>query len=317
MDFRSLRYFVTVAEELNFTQAAKRLHMSQPPLSSQIRDMELDLGTDLFIRGKRHLQLTEAGRILYRRAQQMIELAEKTREEIEALGNELAGKICIGLVEGRAPFLAARWIAGFQEEFPRVRYEMWNGSSDDVVERLQRGLADVAVIAAPYDREHLEGFPVGEEPWIAIIPASHPLAEDGDSPVELKALAGENLILPQRKSRVEAIERWFAGVGGEVKVLCNLSNYLDAVALVEQNAGIAIFPQTTYTPNRHVVSRVIINPAKRAEYVLVWNRGQMPAGVAGEFIRYVQDFMEEDRIHQERFRVREHEFTIPEGASIL
>ena len=133
----------------------------------------------------------------------------------------------------------------------------------------------------------------------------------------LRELVGEPLIVPQRKSRIEAIERWFSGIGAGVDILCTLSNYLDAVALVEQNAGIAIFPQTTYTPNRHVVSRVIVEPAKMAEYVLVWNRGQQPTGVAGEFIQYVQDFLEEDRIHQERFRVKEQEFVIPEGAQLL
>ena len=236
---------------------------------------------------------------------------------MRSLEQELSGKVCIGIVAGRAPFLAARWIAGFHEEFPLVRYELWDGSSDDVLERLQRGLVDVAVIAAPFDTEHLEGFTVGTEPWVALIHHEHPLACMDSDTLDLKELVGKSLIVPQRPSRMEAVKRWFAGIGSEANILCALSNYTDAIALVEQNVGIAIFPQTTYTPNPHVVSKVIVNPAKMAEYMLVWNRERFPTGVVGEFIQYVQDFMEEDRIHQERFRVKEQEFVIPEGAQLL
>ena len=119
MDLRALRYFVTVAEELNITRAAEKLNMSQPPLSNQMKSLEEELGTQLFIRGKRHLTMTEAGTVLYRRALQLLELSEQTQEEIRSLDG-LAGKLNIGLIEGRAPYLLARWISGFRMEFPQV-----------------------------------------------------------------------------------------------------------------------------------------------------------------------------------------------------
>ncbi len=312
MDFRSLQYFVTVAQELNFTRAAEKLHMSQPPLSSQIRDLEEDLGAKLFLRGKRRLQLTDAGALLLQRAIQILEISEKARLDLTSLGNELSGTIRFGMVEGRAPYLTARWIAGFREEYPLVRYELWNGSSDDVLDQLHRGLVDLAVIAAPYDTEHLDGFSVGREPWVAIIPREHPLAMLPGSEIALSSLVGQPLIIPRRKSRVEAIRRWFGGIGAEPDILCEMSNYMDAVALAEQNVGISIFPQTTYTPNAHVVSKLITQPAKQVEYVLIWERGQR-ANLVREFIRYVQDFTEADLIHTERFRVREPEIELPEG----
>ena len=299
MDFRSLQYFIAVAQELNFTRAAEKLQMSQPPLSSQIKALEEELGVQLFIRGKRRLTLTEAGTLLLQRAVQMMELSEKTRRDLSSLGNELSGTICLGMVEGRAPYLAARWIAGFQEEYPLVRYELWNGSSDDVLDQLHRGLADLAVIAAPYDIEHLDGFSVGREPWVAIISRSHPLAAVPGAELPLSSLVGQPLIVPRRKSRVEAIRE--------------MSNYMDAVALAEQNVGISIFPQTTYTPNAHVVSKVITQPMKQVEYVLVWERGQhLQTAPVQEFIRYVRDFIEADLIHTPRFQVREPEYQIPD-----
>ena len=127
MDLRALHYFVVVAEELNITRAAERLKMSQPPLSNQIKGLEEELGVPLFVRGKRRLTITEAGRLLYRRARQILELSDQTQQELMSMEG-LSGDLNISLVEGRAPYLLSRWIAGFRQEFPRVAIHLWNGS---------------------------------------------------------------------------------------------------------------------------------------------------------------------------------------------
>ncbi len=114
MDLRTLEYFTVVARELNISRAAEKLSMSQPPLSSQMKNLEEDLGVILFKRGKRRLTLTGAGAHLLHRAEQILELADKTRNELQNMKSSVSGNICLGTVEGRAPFLAARWIAGFR-----------------------------------------------------------------------------------------------------------------------------------------------------------------------------------------------------------
>lgn len=317
MEMRTLRYFVVTAQELNITRAAEKLNMSQPPLSNQIRSLEEELGAQLFIRGKRRLQLTDAGSLLYRRAVQILELADKTKSEFETLGEGLSGTISLSMVEGRAPFLAARWIAGFRDEFPMVRYSLWNGSSDDALDRLQKGLADLALIAVPYDTEHLNALKVGSEPWVAIIPRDHPLAEWEGEELPLEKLAGEPLIVPSRKSRIDAIMHWFAEIGEEPDILCETANYLDSLALSEQNVGISIFPQTTYTPNALVVSKVISEPMKKIDYVLVWRKNERPTELVREFIEYVRDFIEGDLIHSPRFRVKGKEYILPDDVENL
>ena len=294
MELRTLHYFTVVAQELNITRAAEKLNMSQPPLSNQIRALEEELGVQLFIRGKRHLELTEEGGLLLRRAVQIQELADKTRQEIASLREGMTGVIYLSMVEGRAPFLAARWIAGFREEFPLVRYNLWNGSSDDVLDRLHKGLADLAVIAAPYDTEHLEGFSVGREPWIAMLHPDHPLAQPIGDTIPLSSLVGEPLIVPSRKSRMDAIRRWFGEVGAEPHILCEMSNYMDAAALTSQGVGISIFPQTVDVSNGLVVSKVVIQPSRQVEYILVWNRGQPPSGLTRKFIHFVQENLRND-----------------------
>lgn len=317
MDLRSLKYFTVVAQELNITRAAEKLNMSQPPLSNQLKALEEELGVTLLIRGKRHLQLTEAGNLLLRRANQILELADKTRQELADLKDGLSGTISIGIVEGRAPFLVSRWISGFREEFPRIQYSLWNGSSDDVLDRLYRGLVDIAVIAAPYDTEHLEGFQVGREPWVAIIPAGHPLAKVEGKQISLFSLAGEPLIVPSRKSRVDAIRKWFREIGEEPNIICEMSNYLDAVALSERGVGISIFPQTTYTPNALLVTKVITDSERQVEYVLVHSRELLPSPLINEFLNYVHDSIEEDSRKPLHVLIPEYEYIPPENTKFL
>ena len=113
MELRTLHYFITVARELNITRAAEKLNMSQPPLSNQIKGLEEELGVQLFLRGKRHLELTEEGALLLRRAVQIQELAEKTRQEIASLRQGMTGTVYLSMVEGQAP-------SGLTREF--IRY---------------------------------------------------------------------------------------------------------------------------------------------------------------------------------------------------
>lgn len=289
MDLRTLKYFTVVAEELNITHAAERLCMSQPPLSNQMKALEEELGVKLFIRGKRQLQLTDAGRLLLLRATQILDMTDKAQHEVMSLEGGMSGTINLGIVEGRAPFLIARWISGFKEEFPKVKYSMWNGSSDDVLDRLRQGLVDLAVIAAPYDTEHLEGITVGRGPWVAIMSRTNELAQIPGDEISLQSLAGKPLIVPSRPSRIDAIRAWFAEADAEPNIICTLSNYLDAVAMSELDIGITIFPRTTYTPNDLLVTKIITEPARQIEYVLVRMKNREPSELMTEFINFVRD----------------------------
>ena len=289
MDLRTLKYFTVVAEELNITHAAERLCMSQPPLSNQVKALEEELGVKLFIRGKRQLQLTDAGRLLLLRATQILDMTDKAQHEVMSLEGGMSGTINLGIVEGRAPFLIARWISGFKEEFPKVKYSMWNGSSDDVLDRLRQGLVDLAVIAAPYDTEHLEGITVGRGPWVAIMSRTNELAQIPGDEIPLQSLAGKPLIVPSRPSRIDAIRAWFAEADAEPNIICTLSNYLDAVAMSELDIGITIFPRTTYTPNDLLVTKIITEPARQIEYVLVRMKNREPSELMTEFINFVRD----------------------------
>lgn len=293
MDLRGLHYFSVVAEELNFTRAAQRLSMSQPPLSNQIKALEEELGMPLFVRGGRSLQLTEAGKVLYRRAAQLLDLAERTREEVSSLAMGLSGTLCLGSVAGLAPFLAARWLAGFREEYPLVRFEIVNGSSDDIIDQIQRGYMELGIIAAPYDSEHLEGIPVGDEPWCAIMSERNPLASAPDAPLPLKELAGQPLIVPHRRSRVDEIRSWFRQAGAEPHIIGEHSNYVDVLAMASADVGICIFPQTAPETMPGIVCRRIVEPSHRARYLLVRKRNASMSELSQTFLDFVTDYLQE------------------------
>ncbi len=289
MDFRTLQYFIAVAEELNFTRAAQRLDMSQPPLSNQIKALEMELGTQLFIRGKRQLALTESGRLLLRRSREIMEMADKARGEILSLGGELSGTISIGLVDGRAPYIGADIIKEFGLEFPMVKFHFWNGSSDDVIDRIYRGLLDVGIIAAPYDAEHLQGITVGRGLWSAMIPEDHELAKDKDTALPLKELSGHRIFIPERASRQESIRRWFKGIGAQPVIAGTLSNFETALAVASSGAAICVFPQSCQDTYPRIVTKVLTDPKRRAEYVLVWKADTYQRELVEEFIQFVRD----------------------------
>lgn len=316
MDLKALHYFVVVAEELNITHAAERLNMSQPPLSAQIKGLEEELGVPLFIRGKRHLTITDAGMHLYRRARQILELSDQARQELRSLDG-LSGDLHISLVEGRAPFLLARWIAGFRSEFPRVAIHLWNGSGDEAMERLQRGLADLALVATPYNAEQFSGISVGREPWVAMMSIDHPLAKEAGEFLPLRKLVGQPLYIPSRRSRLDTIHAWFGELDEEPNVAGDLSNYIDAVALAEQNAGICIYPMTTYNESDLIVKKIITESARQIEYALVWRCNERQTELQQEFINFVQDCLEEERRGTQSYRMPEKEYFPPEDTKYL
>ena len=290
--------------------------MSQPPLSSQIKGLEDELGVQLFIRGKRHLTTTDAGSHLYRRARQILELSDQTQQELQSLEG-LSGDLNISLVEGRAPFLLSRWIAGFRSEFPRVAIHLWNGSGDEVMERLHRGLADLALVALPYNAEQLDGITVGREPWVAMMSKSHPLAKEEGDFLPLRKLVGQPLYVPNRRSRIDAISTWFEELGEEPCIAGDLTNYIDAVALSEQNAGICIYPMTTYNESDLIVKKIITESARQIEYALIWRRNERHTELQQEFIYYVQDCIEEERKGTQTYLMPEREYFPPAETKYL
>ena len=148
MELRHIRYFKAVAEEKSFTKAAEQLAIAQPPLSRQIQDLEAELGTTLFLRTPHKVSLTEEGELFLQYANQILDLVNRSEEDVRERKEGLQGTLYIASVEGCGPRLFAEWIAGFGQKHPHVQYNLWNGNTDDVNNRVTKGLCEIAMITA-------------------------------------------------------------------------------------------------------------------------------------------------------------------------
>lgn len=292
MDLKALRYYITVAEELNITRAAEKLHMSQPPLSAQIKALEDELDTELFIRGGRRLVMTEPGQMLYRRAKEILSLTEKTKAEIHSMGEGMRGTISIGLVEGMAPNIAAEWFAGFVNRYPNIRFRILDGSTDDLLEKMRTGLISLAVITSPCDNSLFHSFRVGEERIGVLINKDHPLAMKEGDEIEIPDLAGENLMVPSKKSLIETIYSWFSEFDIEPRVVYETDSYLDAAALAGRFAGISIYPRTEFIPTDSLIFKKISGDDKKLEYLFVWRKGRPLPTIDVKFIDFVKTMVD-------------------------
>ena len=173
MDIRVLRYFLTVAREENITRAAESLHITQPSLSKQLMELEQELGKQLLVRGKRKLTLTDDGVLLRKRAEEIVALLEKTEQELSA-DTALGGKISIGGLPGKRVLQAA---AELRAEHPDVSFDFYSGDACEIIERLDHGSLDFAVLLEPVDGVKYDYVSLGERArWGLIMPDNCELA---------------------------------------------------------------------------------------------------------------------------------------------
>ncbi len=298
MELRHLRYFLVLAEELNFTRAAERLLIAQPPLSRQIRDLEEELGTPLFVREHHSLRLTEEGVLFREYASRIVSLSEQSVSDIWNLSKGLQGTLYLAEVEGKAPRLMAGWIAGFSAIYPDVKYTLWNGNSDEVVNRIHKGLSDVAVIMEPYDPMGIHSFRVYSENWIAMCRSDHPIASLRGSSIPVSKLAGAELIIPSRGSRLQEIMDWFGDIEDKPVVRARIANMITAYELCRKGLGVAIYPAAAadlVTESEGICIKNIRDKGLRASYVLIYSDEHPLSGVAKRFVEYIrQDVSGED-----------------------
>ncbi len=291
MELRHIRYFLAVAEELNFTKAAAKLNIAQPPLSRQIQDLEAELDAKLFIRNPHHLTLTEEGRLFREYAYQVLSLVEKASDDIHEMTNGLQGMLYLATVEGHGPHLYTQWISEFSKLYPHVEYNLWDGSTDDVINRVTKGLSEFGIITEPYNSEGLEAIQIYQEPWVAITAADHPLAQSEKDTVTFLELEPYDLIIPSRQSRTPEIKKWFSKSGVTPKIKYKIAHTLSVYELVRQGLGVAIYPESIQNSvDASTISiKRLIKPEVSVTYLLIWDKNRPLSKVAQEFLSYISE----------------------------
>ena len=209
MEIRTLRYFLAVAREEHMTRAAELLHVTQPTLSKQLKSLEEELGQKLFTRGNFSIRLTEEGRLLRDRAASLVEMADRIESEFGMLAQPESGELFFGLAESVQIRLLAREVAKLKRECPGLRYHITSGDTEQIIDRLDRGLLDFAVLAERPDFQKYRAIAFPEaDVWGALMPADSPLAEKESLTVD--DLVGVPLLCSEQGWRGE-IAAWCEG----------------------------------------------------------------------------------------------------------
>lgn len=289
MDIRVLQYFLAVAREESITKAAEVLHMTQPPLSRQLKDLEDELGKQLFIRGNRKVTLTEEGMILRRRAEEMVDLMEKTKSEVSLSGQNITGDIYIGGGETKGFRIISTVAEKVRKNHPGIRYHLFSGNADDVTERIDRGLLDFGILIEPADITKYDFIRLPtKDRWGLLMRRDHPLAEkESIAPKDLQDIP---LIASRQSIAHNELSGWLGKEYESLNIITTYNLLYNASLMVEENIGCAlcldgIIPEYENSP----LCFRPLEPKVEVGLDIVWKKYQIFTKAAEVFLEVLQD----------------------------
>lgn len=288
MEIRVLRYFLTVVREESITKAADVLHITQPTLSRQLAQMEDEMGVKLFDRGTRKIVLTNEGLLLRRRAEEILELVDKTEREVTEQEEAVEGTVSIGCGDLGAVQMLPELFQSFNERYPAVAFDLYTATADHVRDQMERGLIDVGLLLEPVNMEKYDFIRLNQkEQWVVSMHPDSPLAQKAAiTPEDLK---GVPLILPRRLNVRSELASWFGDDFDKLNVrfTCNLPS--SGAVMVSRNLACAltIKGSLSFWDQEKITFRPL-NPELSASSVLAWKR-QQPFGLAAsKFIEHLK-----------------------------
>lgn len=284
-----LRYFLTVANEGNITKAAEVLHVTQPTLSRQMKELEEEMGVQLMIRGKRSLTLTDDGLLLKQQAETIMELTDRLKHTFSEEKNSISGTIKVGATEAMGSRTLAEYMKAFQEQYPRVRFDLYNGMADTVKELVERGALDLGLILEPIDISKFEYVKLPQkEVWGILVRRDHVLAEKEEITVD--DIRQYDLIMPKRENALSHILNWMKCEERELKIKAYYNLLSNAALLVEAGMGCAVCLEGALSVHASpdICFRQVF-PEHALRSVILWKRNHLYYRAASLFIHMVQE----------------------------
>jgi DNA-binding transcriptional LysR family regulator len=274
IELRHLHYFIAVAEELHFSRAAQRLHISQPPLSQQIRGLEDELGVKLFERTKRQVQLTEAGKVFLERSYLVLAQLEQTIELTQRIGRGEVGRLAIGFVGSATYTVLPDILSVFREQFPAVELRLHELTTQEQIQALHHKQVDVGIVRSAIIEPGLSVECVLQESLVLALPQTHPLSTQ--TKVSLSALASEFFILfPAKMGPMfyEQIINMCQQAGFRPKVAQEAVQMQTIIGLVAAGLGIAFVPASLQNFHRSgVIYRPLQEQTPKTGLYLAWRQ---------------------------------------------
>lgn len=296
MDIRQLKYFLAVAEEGQITSAAKKLNISQPPLSQQLKSLETELGVKLFIRNSRSVELTEAGMILRNKSEQILELVNATEKELKDLNKGLEGTLNIGTVGSAAINVLPKKIYEFHQKYPNVNFQMWDGSSIRIMELLNNGIIELGFVRTPFNSKLYNSVYIKNSELknhihdtMVAVAKTELYGDINRDNITIKDLENKPLIIHRRFESI--ITEAFNKLGLSPKVICKNDDIISSLTWANAGIGIALVPRTSSTLmyNTNLEVKEITNPSMEAKSALIWMKNRYLSTAASNFIDYFND----------------------------
>ncbi len=288
MEIRVLKYFLAIAREGSITAAANSLHLTQPTLTRQIQELEKELGQKLLIRGKQHITLTAEGMILRKRAEEIVDLAEKTEAEFHSINETIGGDIYIGSGETDSMKYIAEVLKELQEEYPLIKFHIHSGNAEDVTEKLDKGLLDFGILIQPINLSKYDYMTLPEKDvWGVIMRKDSPLAKKEF--IELKDLMGVPIIASRQMSRKYSAESgfldWFGDEFEKINITATYNLVYNAAIMVKAGIGYAVtLDKLANTSSESEICFRPLYPKLESGLDLVWKKYQVFSPAAGLFL---------------------------------
>ena len=293
MEIRVLRYFLTIAREGSITNAANFLHVTQPTLSRQIRDLEEELGQKLFNRGSHNMTLTAEGMILRKRAEEIISMVDKTEAEFNSMENVVSGDIYIGGGETEAIKLVAQIACELRASYPGIHYHLYSGNSEDVTERLDKGLLDFGILIQPADISKYDYIDIpARDIWGVVMRRDSPLAEK--EVIRKEDLLGVPLICSRQAISAERRGNEFAGWFGEdfdqLDIVTTFNLVYNAAIMVEAGVGYAVtLDKIANTTESSSLCFRPLEPRLESGLNIIWKKYQVFSPAAELFLERLRE----------------------------
>ena len=288
MELRVLQYFLAVAREQNITAAAHSLHLTQPTLSRQLKELEEELGKQLMLRGNRKVTLTEDGLLLRKRAEEILELVDRAEKEVMQSDDAVSGDIYIGTGETDGVRRIARVAKGLQESYPGIRFHIVSGDAVDVCERLDKGLLDFGVLLGDIDKmkyNYME-LPM-KDTWGVLMRRDSPLARrDTVAPQDLW---DKPLILSRQIDNKSGLYRWLRKEPAELSTVATYNLIYNASLMVDEGMGYAFtLEKLVNTTGSNLCFRPL-SPRLELGMYLVWKKAQIFSKAAERFMEQMRE----------------------------
>ena len=289
MDIRVLQYFLTVAREESITRAAETLRMTQPPLSRQLKDLEDELGKQLLIRGSKKVTLTEDGMLLRKRAEELVNLMEKTKAELASSGDNINGEVYIGGGETDAISLFAQTAGKLQEKYPLIHYHIYSGDAEIVTEKLDKGLIDFGLLVGPVDVSKYEymRLPISDI-WGVLMRKDSPLAEK--EMICAQDLWDKPLIVSHQTSISRDMMAWLQRDVSKLNIVMTYDLIFNASLFVKKGIGYAIaLDKIINTTGDNELCFRPLSPTLEAGLCIVWKKYQVFSRASKEFLHLLKN----------------------------